>query len=136
MNVRDIRRLISTTTDELKDIDYINYKGDKATSSKSVVTKRLVLKRRLTSFRFSRIRGLYVIGRISLIRRSGRYKGTSLAYRGGILTNLKRKTIDYKGCRSDTIRLDDANGRILGRIDITQTIGIYVIAYIETMLGI
>lgn len=109
---------------------------NEAAGSQHIITQRIVLERRLARFRLGRFRRLFIVGRITLIRRRSSMQGTCLAARRSILANLQRQTIDHNGGRSHTIRLDDANSRIFGVINITQTICIYMIANQNVMFGI
>lgn len=95
-----------------------------------------MLERGFAGFRFGRFRRLFIVGRITFIRRRSSMQGTCLAARRSILADLQRQTIDHDGCRSHTIRLDDANSRIFGVINIPQTICIYMIANQNIMFGI
>lgn len=70
-------------------------------------------------FRFGGISRFFVIGRIAFIRRCGSMEGACLADGRSILADLEREAVEYDGCGSDAVRLDDADSRIFGMIDIT-----------------
>ncbi len=138
MTIGDVRGLDSEDVGYVTKIneDAIGDLRDEALSSEYVVAKRFVLIGYFAGFRFGRFRWFFIIGGIDFIRRGGGMEGTCLADGRGIFFDLDREAIDEDGGRSDTIRLDDANGRILGVINITKTIGIDVIAIIDFVLGI
>lgn len=117
---------------------YITFRHfrDEAAGSQDIITQRIMLERGFAGFRFGRFRRLFIVGRITFIRRRSSMQGTCLAARRSILADLQRQTIDHDGCRSHTIRLDDANSRIFGVINIPQTICIHMIANQNIMFGI
>lgn len=116
MKICDIRRFIGF--DCVLDITFRDFRH-KACGSECFITERFMKEGGFAGFRFCRFSRFFVIGRIDFIRRCCSYEGAGLTDRRSIFTDLERETIDYKCGRSDTIRLDHADGRIFGVIDVT-----------------